>query len=48
MQNVGSAKTIVVNVDAVPETISFGDTEIVNGLKITNFEAFYDNDPGKR
>src|SRR3989344_611578 len=41
LENVGSTGSIVLDVDGVTETISSGNTETVNGIEITNDEAFY-------
>jgi hypothetical protein len=40
---VGSANSIIVDVDGVQETIPGGHTETVNGIEITNDETFYDS-----
>ena len=41
LKNVGSTGSVVLDVDGVTETISSGNTETVNGIEITNDEAFY-------
>lgn len=41
LENVGSTGSVAVSVDGVPEIITSGNTETVNGVEITNDEAFY-------
>ena len=41
LTNVGSTDSIVVDVDGVSCIISTGNTEICNGIEVTNDEAFY-------
>src|SRR3989344_2103752 len=41
LENVGSTGSIALNVDGVKEVISSANTETVNGIEITNDEAFY-------
>src|SRR3989344_3927436 len=41
LENVGSTGSVAVSVDGVPEIITSGNTETVNGIEITNDEAFY-------
>src|SRR3989344_1491639 len=41
LDNVGSTGSIALDVDGVKEVISSGNTETVNGIEITNDEAFY-------
>src|SRR3989338_3234746 len=41
LENVGSTGSIALDVDGVKEVISSANTETVNGIEITNDEAFY-------
>lgn len=41
LENVGSTGSVAIIVDGVPEIIESGNTETVNGIEITNDEAFY-------
>src|SRR3989344_5261920 len=41
LENVGSTGSVAISVDGVPEIITSGNTETVNGIEITNDEAFY-------
>lgn len=46
--NVGLGGSIVVRVDGELETIPSGNTEIVNGIEITNEETFYEESKSER